>query len=153
MRSALAAAFSVAAALLTLGTATASFGQLLLEEMAAADAAPTFLYDFGQREADIVAANYRLLATNLAQNRVLQEVANQVEQAYYRVLAFDYLVRASGESLKNFETAFDAENTAKAAISMFATIVLGLITTPLRCRFKAAKVVSITAISTATSPP
>ena len=63
------------------------------------------LYDFGQREADIEAANYRLLAANLSQNRVLQEVANQVEQAYYRVLAFDYLVRASRESLKNFETA------------------------------------------------
>jgi outer membrane protein len=38
----------------------------------------------------------------------LQEVATQVEQAYYRVLAFDYLVRASRDALKNFETALDA---------------------------------------------
>jgi outer membrane protein len=73
------------------------------------------LYDFGQREADIVAAKYRLLAANLSQNRVLQEVANQVEQAYYRVLAFDYLVRASRESLKNFETAFDAAQRRRSS--------------------------------------
>lgn len=73
------------------------------------------LYDFGQRNADIEAANYRLLAANLAQNRVLQEVANQVEQAYYRVLAFDYLVRASQESLKNFETALDAAQRRRSS--------------------------------------
>jgi outer membrane protein len=66
------------------------------------------LFDFGQGEAASEAANFRLLAANLAQNRTLQEVATQVEQAYYRVLAFDYLVRASRDSLKNFETALDA---------------------------------------------
>jgi outer membrane protein len=66
------------------------------------------LFDFGQGEAASEAANFRLLAANLAQNRTLQEVATQVEQAYYRVLAFDYLVRASSDSLKNFETALDA---------------------------------------------
>jgi outer membrane protein len=73
------------------------------------------LFDFGQRAADIEAANYRLLAANLAQNRVLQEVAFQVEQAYYRVLAFDYLVRASRESLKNFETALDAAQRRRSS--------------------------------------
>jgi len=73
------------------------------------------LYDFGQRDADIETANYRLLAANLAQNRALQEVANQVEQAYYRVLAFDYLVRASRESLKNFETALDAAQRRRSS--------------------------------------
>ena len=66
------------------------------------------LYDFGQGDAAVEAANYRLLAANLAQNRVMQEVVTQVELSYYRVLAFDYLVRASRESLKNFETALDA---------------------------------------------
>jgi outer membrane protein len=65
------------------------------------------LYDFGQGEADEEAARYRVLAANLAQNRTLQDVTFQVEQAYYRVLAFEYLVRASRESLKNFETALD----------------------------------------------
>jgi len=73
------------------------------------------LYDFGQRAADIEAANYRLLAANLAQNRVLQEVAFQVEQAYYRVLAFEHLVRASRESLKNFETALDATQRRRSS--------------------------------------
>ena len=54
---------------------------------------------------------------------------------------------------KIIDTAFDAENTAIVAMSMFATIVLGFIAKPLRYRFKAANVVSITAIRTATSPP
>ena len=66
------------------------------------------LYDFGRRAADKEATEYRILAANLAQNRALQEVAFQVEQAYYRVLGLEALVRASGESLKNFETALDA---------------------------------------------
>jgi outer membrane protein len=66
------------------------------------------LFDFGQGAASSEAANFRLLAANLAQNRTLQEVATQVEQAYYRVLAFEYLVRASRDALKNFETALDA---------------------------------------------
>ena len=73
------------------------------------------LYDFGQGDAALEAANYRLLAANLSQNRVLQEVVLQVEQAYYRVLAFDYLVRASRESLKNFETALDAAQRRRSS--------------------------------------
>ena len=73
------------------------------------------LFDFGQGDAANEAANYRLLAANLAQNRALQEVANQVEQAYYRVLAFDYLVRASSESLKNFQTALDATQRRRSS--------------------------------------
>ena len=73
------------------------------------------LYDFGQGDAAQEAANYRLLAANLAQNRTLQEVVTQVEQAYYRVLAFEYLVRASRESLKNFETALDASQRRRSS--------------------------------------
>lgn len=66
------------------------------------------LYDFGKRAADKEATGYRLLAANLTQNRTLQDVAFQVEQAYYRVLGFEQLVRATRESLKNFQTALDA---------------------------------------------
>ena len=73
------------------------------------------LYDFGQGDAALDAANYRLLAANLSQNRVLQDVANQVEQAYYRVLAFEFLVRASRDSVKNFETALDASQRRRAS--------------------------------------
>ena len=73
------------------------------------------LYDFGQGDASMEAANFRLLAANLAQNRTLQEVATQVEQAYYRVLAFQYLVRASRDSLKNFETALDAAQRRRSS--------------------------------------
>ena len=66
------------------------------------------LYDSGKRAADKEATGYRILAANLAQNRALQDVAFQVEQAYYRVLGLEQLVGASRESLKNFETALDA---------------------------------------------
>ena len=66
------------------------------------------LFDFGKRAADKEATEYRILAANLTQNRTLQDVAFQVEQAYYRVLGLERLVGASRESLKNFETALDA---------------------------------------------
>ena len=66
------------------------------------------LFDFGKRAADVEATEYRLLAANLTQNRTLQEVASQVEQAYYQVLGFERLIVATQESLKNFEAALDA---------------------------------------------
>ena len=78
------------------------------------------LFDFGKRAADKEATGYRLLAANLAQNRALQDVAFQVEQAYYRVLGFEQLVRATRESLKNFQTALDA--TQRRHDSGLATI-------------------------------
>ena len=78
------------------------------------------LYDFGKRAADKEATAYRLLAANLAQNRTLQDVAFQVEQAYYRVLGFEQLVRATRESLKNFQTSLDA--TQRRHDSGLATI-------------------------------
>lgn len=78
------------------------------------------LFDFGKRAADKEATGYRLLAANLAQNRALQDVAFQVEQAYYRVLGFEQLVRATRESLKNFQTSLDA--TQRRHDSGLATI-------------------------------
>lgn len=66
------------------------------------------LFDFGKRSADVEATEYRLLAANLTQNRTLQEVATQVEQAYYQVLGFEQLIVANEGSLKNFEAALDA---------------------------------------------
>ena len=66
------------------------------------------LYDFGGLDARIDAAEYRLLAANLAQNRVLQEVIFQVEQAYYQLIGIEALVRVNEQSLKNVETALDA---------------------------------------------
>ncbi len=78
------------------------------------------LFDFGKRAADKEATEYRLLAANLAQNRTLQDVAFQVEQVYYRVLGFEQLVRATRESLKNFQTGLDA--TQRRHDSGLATI-------------------------------
>jgi outer membrane protein len=66
------------------------------------------LYDFGLGNARQQAAEHRLLAANLAQNRVLQEVVFQVEQAYYLLIGTEALVRVNGQALKNVETSLDA---------------------------------------------
>ena len=66
------------------------------------------LYDFGLVAARTQAAEHRLLAANLAQNRVLQEVMFQVEQAYYQLIGIEALVRINEQALKNVETALDA---------------------------------------------
>jgi outer membrane protein TolC len=78
------------------------------------------LFDFGQRAAQVEAQRYRLLAANLAQNRALQDVAFQVEQAYYRVLGLNALVKATREQLRSFETGLDA--TRRRRDSGLATI-------------------------------
>jgi len=78
------------------------------------------LFDFGQRAAEVEAQRYRLLAANLAQNRTLQNVAFQVEQAYYRVLGLEALVKATREQLHSFETGLDA--TRRRRDSGLATI-------------------------------
>ncbi len=66
------------------------------------------LFDFGLGEARLQAAESRLLAANLAQNRVLQEVMFQVEQAYYQLIGIEALVRVNEQGLRNLETALDA---------------------------------------------
>jgi len=66
------------------------------------------LFDFGVREYQIESAEYRLLATNLTQNRVLQDVVFQVEQAYYQLLGLEALVRTNELSLTNSRTALEA---------------------------------------------
>ena len=66
------------------------------------------LFDFGVSENQIEAAEYRLLATNLTQNRVLQDVVFQVEQAYYQLLGLEDLVRTNELSLNNSRTALEA---------------------------------------------
>jgi len=66
------------------------------------------LYDFGARAAEVDAQGYRVLAASLTQNRVLQEVVFQVEQAYFRLLGVQQLVRAGNQALKNAETTLDA---------------------------------------------
>lgn len=66
------------------------------------------LFDFGVREYQLESAEYRLLATNLTQNRVLQDVVFQVEQAYYQLLGLEALVRTNQLSLDNNRTALEA---------------------------------------------
>jgi outer membrane protein TolC len=65
------------------------------------------LLDFA-RGLQIEAAEFRLLAANLNTNRVLQDVVFQVEQAYYRLLGLQALIRVNEQSLQNNRTALDA---------------------------------------------
>ena len=66
------------------------------------------LFDFGYGEYQSQAAEYRSLAASMAQNRVLQDVMFQVEQAYYLVIGIEALVRVNELTLKNSQTAQDA---------------------------------------------
>ena len=66
------------------------------------------LFDFGARASQIESAEYRLLAANLLQNRVLQDVVFLVEQAYYELLGLEALARTNELSLKNSRTALEA---------------------------------------------
>ena len=66
------------------------------------------IYDFGLGDARLEAAEARLLAANLGQNRVLQELIFLVEQAYYQLIGIEALVRVNEQALKNVETALDA---------------------------------------------
>ena len=56
----------------------------------------------------IDAAEYRLLVANLNQNRVLQDIVFQVEQAYYRLMGLDLLVQVNEIALANLRTSLDA---------------------------------------------
>ena len=73
------------------------------------------LFDFGAREGEVEAARYRLLASNLQQNRVLQDVVLLVEQTYYQVLGVERLVSANQEALKSAQASLSAANTRRQA--------------------------------------
>ena len=66
------------------------------------------LYDFGVGDNRVLAAEYQALAAALSQNRTLQDVVFQVEQAYYRYLGFEALVRSNELFLKSVNTSLDA---------------------------------------------
>ncbi len=65
------------------------------------------LFDFGARSSSVEAARYNLLAANLNQNRTLQSVAFQVEQAYYQLLAAQQTVAAGEQTLKAVQLSVD----------------------------------------------
>jgi outer membrane protein len=78
------------------------------------------LFDFGVRSNQVEAARFNLLAANLSQNRTLQTVAFNVEQAYYALLGSQQLVRSGEVSLRNAQTTFEA--TERRRQSGLATI-------------------------------
>ncbi|HXF65868.1 MAG TPA: TolC family protein [Burkholderiales bacterium] len=73
------------------------------------------LFDFGAGASRVRAAEYQALAAALAQNRVLQEVALQVEQAYYRYLGIEQLVRSNELFLKSVSTSLEATQRRREA--------------------------------------
>lgn len=68
------------------------------------------LFDSGARAAGERAARYGLLAANLGQNRTLQNVVLNVEQAYYQLLGARQAVIAVEETVKTAQTSHDAAN-------------------------------------------
>lgn len=66
------------------------------------------LFDFGAGDSRVRAAEYQALAAALTQNRVLQDVVFQVEQAYFRVLGTGQLIQANELFLKSVSTSLDA---------------------------------------------
>ncbi|MGH2396821.1 MAG: TolC family protein, partial [bacterium] len=73
------------------------------------------LFDFGVRAGELEAARYRLLAANLLQNRVLQDVVLLVEQTYYQVLGLERLVSANDETLKSASVSLKAASVRRQA--------------------------------------
>lgn len=73
------------------------------------------LFDFGAGDSRVTAAEYQALAAALSQNRVLQDVVLQVEQAYFRFLGLEQLVRSNELFLKSVNTSLDATQRRREA--------------------------------------
>lgn len=73
------------------------------------------LFDFGVGDHRTRAAEYQALAAALAQNRVLQDVVHQVEQAYFRYLGFEQLVQSNRLFLKSVSTSLEATRRRREA--------------------------------------
>lgn len=73
------------------------------------------LFDFGARAAAADAARYGLLAANLTQNRALQDVVLQVEQAYFALLGARQTIVAARQTLATAQASLDAANARRAA--------------------------------------
>lgn len=73
------------------------------------------LFDFGARAATTEAAQYNLLAANLAQNRALQNIVLQVEQAYYQLLGANELIAATQQTIRNAEASYQAADAKREA--------------------------------------
>lgn len=72
------------------------------------------LLDFGTRANDVLAAQYALIAANLNQNNVIQQVILTVEQAYYSVLGQQALVKANRKSVVEAKASLNAAKALRA---------------------------------------
>lgn len=66
------------------------------------------LFDFGARAADIDAQRYRLIASLLGGNRILQDTLAEVETAYFALLAARALVTAQQQQERALAASLDA---------------------------------------------
>jgi len=73
------------------------------------------LFDFNARGASREAAQYGLLAANLTQNRILQDVVLRVEQTYYQLLSAQQTVGAAQETLTTAQASVDAAKVRRQA--------------------------------------
>jgi outer membrane protein TolC len=73
------------------------------------------LFDFGTRSGTLQVARDNLLAATLTQNRTLQTVVLQVEQAYYQLLAARQTVIAAEAAIKSAQLSFDVANERRLA--------------------------------------
>jgi len=73
------------------------------------------LFDFGAGDSRVRAAEYQALAAALSQNRVLQDVVFRVEEAYFRLLGFEQLVRSNELFFKSVNTSLDATQRRREA--------------------------------------
>lgn len=73
------------------------------------------LFDAGGREAGVAAARWQALAGQLIYNRTLQTVVNNVEQAYYSLLANQQLLAALALSVAAAQASFDTVQAKRSA--------------------------------------
>jgi outer membrane protein TolC len=73
------------------------------------------LFDFGKRSSEVSAAGYRLMASELNRNRVLQDVVLEVERAYYQMQGISALVSAVQQTLDSATTSVQAAEARRSA--------------------------------------
>ena len=82
------------------------------------------LFDFGGRAAQVEEARQTLIATNLAQNQVIQDVVLRVEQSYYGYLGAKSLLASQEATLKERQASLDAANARhNAGVATIADVL------------------------------
>ncbi|OHX36376.1 hypothetical protein BJL95_11475 [Methylomonas sp. LWB] len=95
--------------------ATSGFSNRIQNRYGPALSLSYVLFDFGKRGQELEMADYRLLAAELNRNRVLQDVALDVERAYYQSQGIAALVAAAKQSLESAEASVKTAEAKRAS--------------------------------------